>query len=86
MCSVGGGATFYVKGTRFNPTPGNNFLFICPHQANVLGVNDVFLIFESVALDSEALMPVNIVVLNSQTSQKKNFICNTDCHIYYQWC
>jgi hypothetical protein len=101
--SIAGGVTFYIKGTGFDQYASNNYVFVGPYQATVLGtlfflyflhcnelycegVNDVFLIFQSVPMQQEVDMPVTVMVLNSQTQQKKSSICTTDCHIYYRWC
>ena len=35
--SVAGGATFYVKGTGFNQYASNNYVYLGPYQATVLG-------------------------------------------------
>ena len=72
---------------RTFPSNSSGYLYF-PHCKELYyeGVNDVFLIFQSVPMQQEVDMPVTVMVLNSQTQQKKSSICTTDCHIYYRWC
>ena len=53
---------------------------------NGIGVNDAYLIFESVPQTTETPLKVSVVVIRSQTNIKKYSKCNTDCNVYYSWC